>query len=811
MLTWLEQLAGDVRYGVRGLARTPGFTLLAVLSLGLGIMAVTAIYSVLYAVVLDPFPYKDVDNLTSVRVASPAQRFGRTGYSTDQFLEIAERSTGTVFEGVIASTISDVLWTGNGDPQRLRGNHGTFNTFDVMGVPPILGRTPTADDARPGAEPVAVLGYRFWQRQFNGDTSVLGRQLRLNDVNRTIIGVMPKRFMWRGADVYLPITFERGKIVEGVRSVHLLGRVKPGVTDAQAEADLRPIITDLKQRYPTEFPDQWRVGLLRFTETFPSSIGRDIWVLLGAVALLLLIACANVSNLLLARASARQREMTVRVALGASRRRLIRQLLTESLLLALAAGVVGTALAYAGLPAILALVPPNTIPDESEIALNKSVLLFSLAISALTSIICGLAPALHTAGRDLSNAMREASRSLAGGSRQAITRKALVVAEIALALVLLAGSSVLLRTFIDLGRVDIGAPPDRVLVFRVPLAPQRYPDVARRVAFFQDLLPRIKTTPGVEAVALNSGLHPLGNMSMPAEVMGYPAISDPVQAHHVNADYTKTLGLRLAAGRLLTDADVESAQRVVLVNERFVRTRIPDRPPIGQVVKLWRLKDPPFNVAHHSFQIVGVVYDVPNAGLAEPTMPEVYLPFTVAGISNLVAVRTHADPGGVTRSVIGQVYTADAAQPVTNVSTLEQLLKEVQFARPRFNLALLSVFAIVGLALAVVGVYGVMSNAVAQERQEIGVRMALGADAGTISRMILARGAQLLLAGTAIGLLGSVAAGRWLAGAVWRGRGVDPVAFTGVAALLMIVGLAACYWPARRASRTDPLLAMRET
>ena len=808
MMTWLEQLAGDIRYGLRGLARTPGFTLLAVLSLGLGIMAVTAIYSVLYAVVLDPFPYKDVDNLTSVRVSNPAQRGGRTGYSTDQFLEIAERST--VFEGVIASTISDVLWTGNGDPQRLRGNHGTFNTFDVMGVPPILGRTPTADDARPGAEPVAILGYRFWQRQFGGDPSVLGRQLRLNDINRTIVGVMPKRFMWRGADVYLPITFERGKIIEGVRGVHLLGRLKPGVTDAQAEADLRPIITDLKQRYPTEFPDQWRVGLLRFTETFPSSIGRDIWVLLGAVALLLLIACANVSNLLLARASARQREMTVRVALGASRRRVVGQLLTESLLLALAAGVVGTALAYAGLPAILALVPPNTIPDESEIALNKSVLLFSLAVSAVTSIICGLAPALHTAGRDLSNAMREASRSLAGGSRQAVTRKALVVAEVALALVLLAGSSVLLRTFIDLGRVDVGAPPDRVLVFRVPLAPQRYPDAARRVAFFQDLLPRIRTTPGVEAVALNSGLHPLGNMSMPVEVMGYPAVSDPVQAHHVNADYTRALGLRLAAGRLLTDADIESAQRVVLVNERFVRMRIPDRPPIGQAVKLWRLKDPPFNVPNHSFQIVGVVHDMPNNGLSEPTMPEVYLPFSVAGPSNLVAVRTHGDPADVTRSVIGQVYAADSAQPVTNVSTLEQLLKDEEFATPRFNLVLLSVFAIVGLALAVVGVYGVMSNAVAQERQEIGVRMALGADAGTISRMILARGARLLLAGTAIGLLGSVAAGRWLAGAVWRVSGVDPLAFAGVAALLMIVGLAACYWPARRAARTDPLLAMRE-
>ena len=808
-MTWLEQLAGDVRYGVRGLARTPGFTLLAVLSLGLGIMAVTAIYSVLYAVVLDPFPYKDVDNLTSVRVSNAAARGGRTGYSTDQFLEIAGRST--IFEGVIASTISDVLWSGNGDPQRLRGNHGPFNTFDVMGVPPLLGRTPTAEDAKPGAEPVTVLGYRFWQRQFGGDPNVLGRQLRLNDVTRTVIGVMPKRFMWRGADVYLPITFERGKVVEGVRNVHLLGRLKPGITAAQAEADLRPIITDLKQQSPREFPDQWRVGLLRFTETFPSSIGRDIWVLLGAVALLLLIACANVSNLMLARASARQREMTVRVALGASRRRLIRQLLTESLLLALTAGVVGTALAYAGLPAILALVPPDTIPDEAEIALNTSVLLFALAISALTSIICGLAPALHTAGRDVSNAMREASRSLAGGSRQAITRKVLVVAEIALSLVLLAGSSVLLRTFIDLGRIDLGAPPDRLLAFRVPLAQQRYPDATRRTAFFQELLPRIGSTPGVEAVAVNSGLHPLGNMWLPAEVVGYPAISDPVQTHPVSAGYTRTLGIRLAAGRLLTDGDVESAQRVAIVNERFVRTRIPDRPPLGQVVKLWRLKDPPFNLANHSFQIVGVVHDTPNAGLSEPTMPEIYVPFSVTGTANVVVVRTSGDPADVTRSVVSQVYAVDAAQPVTNVATVAQLLKDEEFATPRFNLVLLSVFAIVGLALAVVGVYGVMSNAVAQERQEIGVRMALGADASTIARMILARGARLLIAGTAIGLLASVAAGRWLAGAVWRVSGVDPLAFAAVAALLMIVGLAACYWPARRAARVDPLLAMRES
>jgi len=284
-----------------------------------------------------------------------------------------------------------------------------------------------------------------------------------------------------------------------------------------------------------------------------------------------------------------------------------------------------------------------------------------------------------------------------------------------------------------------------------------------------------------------------------------------VQTHQISAGYMSALGLRLAAGRLLTDADVEAAQRVAIVNERFVRMRIPDRPPLGQMVKLWRLEDPPFNVPNHTFQIVGVVHDLPNAGLAEPTMPEIYIPFSTTGMANLVVVRAAGDPAGVTRSVVGQVYAIDAAQPVTNVTTVAQLLQEAQFARPRFNLVLLSVFAIVGLALAVIGVYGVMSNAVAQERQEIGVRMALGADAGTITRMMLARGSRLLLAGTAIGLLASVAAGRWLAGNVWRVAGVDPVAFTAVAALLMGVGLLACYWPARRAARIDPLLAMRET
>lgn len=808
MVIWLEQTLRDIQVGMRGLAKSPGFTTLAVVSLALGIMATTAIYSVLRAVVLDPFPYKNVGELMSVRVSSAAQRGSRTGYTVDQFLEIAERST--IFDGVIASTISDVIWIGDGDPQRLRGNYGTFNTFDVMGVPALIGRTVSAEDARPGAPPVVVLGYRFWQRQFAGDPGVLGRQLRLNDNIRTVIGVMPKRFMWRGADVYLPIRFERGRAVEGVSQVHLLGRLKPGVAEAQAEADLHPIIADLKAREPTQFPEQWRVGLLSFADTFPSGITGDIWILFGSVALLLVIACANVSNLLLSRAASRQREMTVRAALGASRPRLARQLLTESLILALAAGALGAALAYAGLPAILALVPPGRIPDEAEVTLNTSVLLFALLVSALTSIVCGLAPALHSSRRDLAKSMREASRGLAGTSKGAILRKVLVVAEVALALVLLAGSSLLIRTFASMQAVDLGFPAEHVLTMRVPLPARTYPDAPRRIAFFQELLPRVRALPGVRDAGVNTGLHPLGNMRAVAEVAGGPANSEPVVVHQVSAGYTAAVGIRLAAGRLLTDADVASVQPVALVNERFVRTRMEGRLPLGQVIRVPQLKQLPFGATADTFQIVGVVHDAVNAGLADPVMPEVYVPFTATGLAIRLVVRSHGDPSGLTRAVIGQVLAIDPEQPVTDVHPLNVLLDDFEYATPRFNLTLLSVFAALGLMLAIVGVYGVMSTVVAQEKHEIGVRMALGAGAGTIARMVIARGSRLLLAGMALGLLGSVIAARVLARQVWNVSPFDPIAFGAVSLVLLIAGLQACVWPARRAARVDPIIALRQ-
>ncbi len=537
---------------------------------------------------------------------------------------------------------------------------------------------------------------------------------------RTVVGVMPKRFMWRGADVYLPVTFERGRVVEGIRNVHLLGRLKPGVTEAQAAADLEPIIRDLALRTPLQYPKVWRVGLLSFKETFPSSIREDLWVLFGAVGLLLLIACANVSNLLLSRAAGRQREMAVRAALGGSRWRLVRQLLTESVLLAMAGGVAGTALAYGALRVILTLVPPNTIPDESEVALNVPVLLFALAVSAVTSVIFGLAPAIHTCTRDLTNPLRSSGRSVTGGTAQTLLRKGLVVAAVALSIMLMVGASLMIRTVLAVGRVGLGFQPDRVLTLRVPLPERKYPDPARRVLFFEELLPSIARVPGVTAAAVNTSAHPFGGGGWTVEVPGSTLVDQPVVMHQVSADYTRALGIALLKGRGLTTAEVAARRQIALVNQAFERSRFNGGDAVGRIVRLPRLTQPPIGAADASVEIVGVVHDTLNRGITDALLPEIYIPYSLLGAANRVVVQTAGDPAGVTRAVVERVYAIDRDQPVTEVRTIEAFLNEFIYAGPRFNVVLLSVFAFLGLVLSIVGVYGVMAHTVRSRRGRLG-------------------------------------------------------------------------------------------
>jgi predicted permease len=804
----LEPFVQDVRFALRGMARSPGSAVVAVLSLALGIMAATAIYSVVHAVILEPFPYRDVDSLMSVKVWDAASPRWRTSYSTDQFLEIAERNT--VFESVIASTISDVLWSGDAEPQRLRGNYVTTNTFPTLGVPPLVGRAVTPADGAADAPPVVVLGYRFWQRQFAGDPGVLGRQLRLSGKMRAVVGVMPKRFMWRGADVYLPFVPRRGELVEGVRYVHLLGRLKPGVSEARAEADLRPIIADLRRRDPTDIPENWRVGILSFKETFPSSIRKTVWVLFGAVGVLLVIACANVSNLLVAKAAARQQEITIRAALGAGRARIVRQLLTESLALAAIGCALGVPLAYAALRGVIALVPPATIPDESEIVINLPVLLFSVGVSVLSALVAGLAPALSASTHELAGPLRDAGRAMGGRRRQHLMRNGLVVAEVALSLVLLVGASLMIRTLAAIYSVDLGFRPDRLLAMRLPLPEQRYPEPARRAAFFRELLGRVKTIPGVVKVGLNTSTHPFGNWRIAAEVPG-SARQDarPVEVHQISEDYPAVLGIALVRGRLLSETEVWTRQQLALVNQAFARRYFEGQDPIGRTVSLPRLAGPPLNLASTAFQIVGVVRDTVNGDPLEGTRPEVYFPFTVLNLADWLIVLTESHPAALAGAVRAQVYAVDREQPVMNVKTMEQLLDEYVLSEPRFSLVLFSIFASIGLTLAVVGVYGVMSSTVSRRTQEIGVRMALGARPGEILRMVLVRALVLVLAGVGIGLAVSWAAARVVREQLWRVSPFDPLSFAAVAVLLAVVGMAAAYRPAQRAARLDPTRALR--
>ncbi|HEV2197244.1 MAG TPA: ABC transporter permease [Candidatus Acidoferrum sp.] len=805
---WLEHLAQDFRYGLRSLRKGPGFSAIAILSLALGIMATTAMYSVIYDVVLNPFPYRDVDSLMSVKVWSPDSSHWRFNYTVDQFLEIAERNS--IFQGTIASTVSDVEWTSEGEPKRLRGNVCTMNTFDVMGVPPLIGRTPTAADSAPGATPVAVLGYKFWTQQFGGDPSVLGRSMRLNDTVRTVIGVMPPRFMWRGADVYVPIVFHRGEFLEGVHYVHLLGRLKPGVTEAQAETDLRPIIADLKQRKTAAFPDKWRVGLLSFKESFPSGLREVLWILFGAVGMLLLIACANVSNLLLSRAATRQREIALRASLGATRGRLVRQLLAESVLLSIIGGALGAALAFGALRVILSMVPPDSIPDESKVAIDQPVLLFTLCISFVTALLFGLAPALHASRTQLVTALKESARGAGAGFRRISASGGLVVVEVALSLVLVVGATLMMRTVMAIENQNLGIRTDRLLTIRVPLSPKRYADASHRLAFFKELLRRVEALPGVASASMSIGMHPFfGGMETPVEVAGAAQMDTrPVVIFAVSRDYMKVFGIGLMEGRPFSDADMAGVGRWAIVNQSFVRRYFPSSAPLGRIVRVPRLSSD-LHLADDSVQIVGVVNDVMNRGLTREIAPELYLPYSIAGDADILAVLTNTDPAALAKPVTEQVYGLDPDQPVTDVRTMNSLLSDWEYSGPRFSVVLLAVFAALGLILAVVGVYGVVSNAVAQRTHEIGVRKALGAGSGDVLRLVFRFGARFILPGIAIGLAASIAAARLLASQLWHVSPHDPVALVSVVVLLLAVGFLACWVPARRAMRVDPIVALR--
>lgn len=804
----IETAAADLRYAGRMLRAAPGFAAVAVVSLSLGIGAATVIFSIVHAVVIDPFPYRDPDTLVSVIARAPGDRGLGSYYETDDFLDIAEHSR--IFDGVIASTISDVTWTGSGDPERLRGNFVTTNTFDVMGVPPLVGRAITPQDGRPDAPPVVVLGYRFWQRRFGGDRGVIGQAMRLNGAVRTVVGVMPRRFMWRGADVYVPVVFHRGETIADVRAVHLLGRLKPGVTPAQADADLRPVLTEIWRRDGEgPPPSSFTIELASFKKMFRSGLAETLWVLLAAVGLLLLIACANVSNLLLARASAREREIAIRAALGADGWRIGRQLLTEGLVMALAGGALGIAAARVGLTAVLAIIPAGTIPDESHVRLNLPVAVFAVVVSLACTLIVSLLPAIQAARRDVVTPLKDART--AGGAPRGRVRSVLVVVEVALSVVLLVGAAMMVRSLVRLSQEDLGVPTDQILTLRVPLAERRYPNVERRAQFMTAVLDRVRAVPGVSIATTSSALPVYGGFGSLIEVPGNPSAGRRgAIVHETTADYNRLAALRLVTGRYLESGDVVSARHVAVVNETFVQRYLGDQPPLGRRVKLVYLGAPPVSATDDTVEVVGVIADRINAGMRrEGPLPEVHVPFTLGASRMFVLVRSDVPPSRIQEQVRRQIYAVDADQPVTDVRTLAAVFDEYTLSGARFSLVLFGLFAAMGVTMAMIGVYGVLSYAVARQTPEIGVRLALGASRGDILQMVLTRGARLLAIGLVLGIAGGFAAARVIASQVWGAQAIDVAALAGVIIVLGVVGLQACLWPALRATRVNPLIALR--
>jgi predicted permease len=795
--------AKDLAYGFRQMRRSPAASITAILSMALGIGAATAIFSVVHGVVLNPFPYKDVGTLMSVRVTEPGVPFGRTGYTVDQFLEIRDRNT--IFSGVTGSTISDVFWTGREVPERLRGNHTTYDGLEIMGVPALVGRTFTRADA--GSD-VCVLGFRFWQRQFAGDFNAIGQTMLLNGRVRTILGVMPPRFMWRGADVYIPLDLQRGTIQEGVEFLHLTGRLKPGVTHAQAEADLKPIFDEFARADPQRFPQGYRVGLLSFADTFPSGITDVLWALFGAVGLLLAIACANVSNLMLAQSLDRAREMAVRAALGASPARLLRQVLTEGLWVAILGGALGVLFAWVGLKGILALVPPFTIPDEADVRLNLPVLAFAVLVSVVTALLAALVPAIRAGRRDVVEPIKDSSRSSRGRGKSLLAG-GLVVSEVAFSLVLLVGATLTIRSLLAVTTREYGVDTQNVLIVRTPLDPARYSQSERRILFAERLAEAVQAIPAVEYAAVTYGVHPFGSGMMPVEA---PGVDDtrPAMVHHVGADYISVFRIPLRQGRLLTEDDVRARRQYALVGETFAKRYFSGRSALGAQFRLPRLRNEPFQIAETAFEIIGVVGDTTRA-FGNEHFPDVYIPHSLSGMANfgLVVRPKSGDALSLLPTLRETVASIDRDQPLVEPQLIDSMIARFVTAGPKFSVVLFGVFASIGLTLAAVGIYGVIAKSVASRTQEIGIRMALGASVRDVVAMVVKQGARLVVLGLIVGLFASAAAVRALRSFLAGVSEYDPAAVVAALAIVLLAGLLASCIPARRAASVSPVQALK--
>jgi putative ABC transport system permease protein len=842
----MQTLLQDLRCGVRMLLKKPGFTLIAVITLALGIGANTAIFSMVDAVLLRPLPYPEAERLVFLWSTMRSQGIEFGGSALPDYRDWRDQNR--TLDGLAAFSYDDVnLSATGGEPERVQGATITHNLFQVLKVSPALGRLFTQEEDQFGRHRVVLLSHGLWQMRFGGDRTVIGGEIKLGGESFTVVGVMPPglTFFPYPAELWTPLAFAPGdgNDSRSTRFIHIVGRLKPGVTIEQAQNDANAIARRMEEQHL----ENKGVGasIVPVQEQLTRDSSRALYVLLGAVAFVLLVACVNVANLMLARASTREREMAIRASLGASRGRIVRQMMVECLPLGLMGGALGVLLALWVIDLLETLLPAS-LPRHNEIGVNGRVLVFTFALSLFTVLLFGLLLALQAVKVDLRASLSEGGR---GGSRQGRVRRLLVVAEVALALVLLIGAGLMARSFVKLRQVDVGFTERNVLTMRVPLPDAKYPfpgdhndlRTPAGLAFYEQLLARIEALPGVKAAAAGTIL-PLGagkgkyfsieGRAAPPSLDKVPAIGFALISH----DYFRTLGIAVRRGRSFNEKDRENSPPVVIINERAAQRFFPNEDPIGKTIWMGppeqlfpldlrsmlkalvqRHRPPGAQPTENIYVrrvIVGVVADVKDGSLNQPVRSLVYAPLHQELCEGdwdnamMLAVQTEAAPQSLAGAIREQVRALDQDQPVTSVRTMGQLLDR-SLSDARFNLLLLGLFGVVALLLAAIGIYGVISYAVTQRTHEIGVRMALGAQPRSVLRLIVRQGMTLVGAGIAVGVAAAWALTRLMATMLFEVRATDPVTFALIALLLMGVALVACYIPARRAAKVDPMVALR--
>jgi putative ABC transport system permease protein len=810
----METLLKDIRYAFRQLIKHPAFSLIAVVALALGIGANTAIFSVVNAVLLRPLPYRAPEQLVWLWGTNPLNDIPKESASYPDYKDWREQAQSFQAMGAFANA-SPILTGGDGEPERLPGAAVIGDFFTVLGIEPALGRKFLPEENEQGKNRVIILSHELWQRRFGADTKIIGQQISVNGNPHTIVGVMPAVFQHpapaakRPTQLWLPLG-----VTDNMRNsrrgdfLYVIARLKPGTTIEQAGAEMKGIMARLEKQYP-DTNTAWSAIVQSLHETLTGDIRPALLLLLGAVAFLLLIACANVANLLLARASSRQREISIRAALGASRGRVIRQLLTENVMLSLAGGTLGLLFAVWGIHALLALSPGN-IPRLDSIGIDREVLIFTLGVSLVTGLIFGLAPALTASKPNLNDTLKEGGRSAAEGAGGRRLRNGLVIAEIALSLVLLVGAGLLIRSFVLLQQVKPGFNPQQLLSLELSLPSAKYAENQQAIQFFDQLLASLAQQPGVQAATISTDLPLGGNADFLAfSVEGRPLAptdrTPDAEARVISPEYFRTLQIPLRRGRLLNERDTNELPDAVVINETLARKYFAGEDPLGKRITFG---DPQAaNVEWYS--VVGVVGDVRGTRLSDEPYAQLYTSYRqTPRRSFTLIVRTAGDPTAMLKPVREQIWVLDRQQPLYNVRTVDQVLKEA-IARPRFNMLLISILAAVALVLAAVGIYGVISYSVTQRTHELGVRMALGATTGDVLKLVVGQGMLLAGIGLGVGLVASFAITRIMATLLFGVSASDPVTYLGLAALLGLIALLACYIPARRATKVNPVTALR--